>query len=268
MKSTTRELSYIILTGAFLCYFSSAFFVGKPHLLTCTGTRTIPGVALSMIFGALSTKTNRIARILAGTKKIITKKPKFVSVTAQVAITCSLVLGEFIASLVLLYMGPPTGEVIYPSRKSAKLICGTSEEGGWKHDTVLIASLAPNMLLIIMCTFYAIKTRNLPENFNEAKFIGFCMYTTCIIWVGFLAVYFTSDLKAITACVSIDLSATVALVLLFVPRVYIMLFHPEKNVRSAFTTSKEVRCHIGGGNMSRTSSKIDPRYFKIIFSCK
>lgn len=49
--------------------------------------------------------------------------------------------------------------------------------------------------LVIMCTFYAIKTRNLPDNFNEAKFIGFSMYVTCITWIAFGLVYFGSRLK-------------------------------------------------------------------------
>lgn len=32
-----------------------------------------------------------------------------------------------------------------------------------------------NFILIILCTVYAFKTRNLPENFNEARYIGFTM---------------------------------------------------------------------------------------------
>jgi hypothetical protein len=33
---------------------------------------------------------------------------------------------------------------------------------------------------IFLCTWYAFKTRKIPENFNEAKYIGFTMYSTCI----------------------------------------------------------------------------------------
>ena len=47
-----------------------------------------------------------------------------------------------------------------------------------------------NMILVTICTYYAIRTRKVPENFNEAKFIGFTMYTTCIIWLAFIPIYF------------------------------------------------------------------------------
>lgn len=57
------------------------------------------------------------------------------------------------------------------------LVCNTT-------DRAIIAPLAWDFFLILMCTVYAVKTRNLPENFNEAKFIGFSMYTTCVIWVS------------------------------------------------------------------------------------
>ena len=109
----------------------------------------------------------------------------------------------------------------------------------------ILVPLGFAIFLIVMCTWYAIKTRNLPENFNEAKFIGFTMYTTCVIWVAFVPIYFGSDNKVITMCMAITLSASVALILLFFPKIYIIVCKPEKNNRSAFTTSKEVRCHIG-----------------------
>jgi len=37
---------------------------------------------------------------------------------------------------------------------------------------------------------YAVKTHKIPENFNESKHIGFTMYTTCVIWLGFIPIYF------------------------------------------------------------------------------
>ena len=109
----------------------------------------------------------------------------------------------------------------------------------------IIAPLGFDFFLIAMCTVYAIKTRNVPENFNEAKFIGFTMYTTLVIWIAFVPIYFGSNSKVITLCLCTSFSAIVALVLLFFPKIYIILFKPEKNNRSYFTTAKNVRCHIG-----------------------
>ncbi|UJR09763.1 hypothetical protein I4U23_013990 [Adineta vaga] len=107
------------------------------------------------------------------------------------------------------------------------------------HKHSFLFSLTYNVLLVLICTMYAISTRKVPENFNETKFIGFTCYTTCIIWLAFLPIYFTADetgrhqVHITTLCVAISLCATVALFCLFSPKVYIILIHPEKNMRLA-----------------------------------
>ena len=40
-----------------------------------------------------------------------------------------------------------------------------------KHS--FLFSLIYNVLLVLICTWYAVRTRKVPENFNETKFIGF-----------------------------------------------------------------------------------------------
>lgn len=238
VKASTRELMYIILIGVMMAFCSNFVLVARPSLISCYFTRILPGMSFSLIYGSLVTKTNRIARILEGTKKIITKKPRFMSASAQVIITCIIIGVECAIITVMLVIEPADSKLDYPEQKRVKLICNTTSMG-------IIVPLGFDLVLIAMCTLYAIKTRNLPENFNEAKFIGFSMYTTCVIWLGFMAIYFGSERKVITMCVSVSLSAYVALVLLFFPKVYIIIWAPEKNTRSAFTTSKDVRCHIG-----------------------
>lgn len=56
-----------------------------------------------------------------------------------------------------------------------------------------ILSLVYNMILITTCTIYAVKTRKIPENFNESKFIGFTMYTTIVIWLAFVTMFFGTN---------------------------------------------------------------------------
>lgn len=116
------------------------------------------------------------------------------------------------------------------------------------------APLGFDFFLILMCTLYAFKTRNVPENFNEAKFIGFTMYTTLVIWIAFVVIYLSSEHRVTTLSLCISFSSLFALFLLFFPRCYIILFKPEKNNRSFFTTTKNVRCHIGYQIAASTSS--------------
>ena len=59
----------------------------------------------------------------------------------------------------------------------------------------ILGPLGFDFFLIGLCTFYAVNTRNVPANFNEAKFIGFCMYVTCVIWIAFVPLYFGSSSK-------------------------------------------------------------------------
>uniref|UniRef100_A0A669CNI5 Metabotropic glutamate receptor 5 n=1 Tax=Oreochromis niloticus TaxID=8128 RepID=A0A669CNI5_ORENI len=249
VKSSSRELCYIILAGICLGYLCTFSLIAKPHVIHCYLQRLGIGLSPAMSYSALVTKTNRIARILAGSKKkICTKKPRFMSACAQLIIAFLLILLQLGIIVALFLMEPP--EVIhdYPSIRQVNLICNTTNLG-------VVAPLGYNGLLILSCTFYAFKTRNVPANFNEAKYIAFTMYTTCIIWLAFVPIYFGSNYKIITMCFSVSLSATVALCCMFVPKVYIILAKPERNVRSAFTTSTVVRMHVGDGKSSSAASR-------------
>uniref|UniRef100_A0A8D3BBC9 Metabotropic glutamate receptor 5 n=1 Tax=Scophthalmus maximus TaxID=52904 RepID=A0A8D3BBC9_SCOMX len=249
VKSSSRELCYIILAGICLGYLCTFSLISKPHVIHCYLQRLGIGLSPAMSYSALVTKTNRIARILAGSKKkICTKKPRFMSACAQLIIAFLLILLQLGIIVALFLMEPPAVIHDYPSIREVNLICYTTNVG-------VVAPLGYNGLLILSCTFYAFKTRNVPANFNEAKYIAFTMYTTCIIWLAFVPIYFGSNYKIITMCFSVSLSATVALCCMFVPKVYIILAKPERNVRSAFTTSTVVRMHVGDGKSSSAASR-------------
>ncbi|XP_075227650.1 metabotropic glutamate receptor 1-like [Lycorma delicatula] len=239
VKSSTRELSYLILAGMTLSHSATFPILARPSELSCSLSRVLPGLSFAMIYASLLTKTNRIARILAGSKKRFpTRKPRFMSGTAQVVITCILIGIEAGVAGGMLLLEPAGPEFQYPSEQRVLLVCNSTRQA-------ILAPLAFDFLLIALCTLYALKTRNVPENFNEAKFIGFAMYTTCVIWIAFVPIYFGSDSKIITMCMCVTLSAMVTLVFLFFPKLYIILLRPERNNRAHFTTSKEIRCHIG-----------------------
>lgn len=85
----------------------------------------------------------------------------------------------------MVYEKPDIKE-IHPYPLTAVLTCRVSTFS-------LMMSLIYNIILIVLCTLYAFKTRKIPENFNEAKYIGFTMYSTCIVWLAFIPIYFGTN---------------------------------------------------------------------------
>ncbi|XP_077714845.1 metabotropic glutamate receptor 2 isoform X3 [Canis aureus] len=230
VKASGRELCYILLGGVFLCYCMTFIFIAKPSTVVCTLRRLGLGTAFSVCYSALLTKTNRIARIFGGAREGA-QRPRFISPASQVAICLALISGQLlIVAAWLVVEAPGTGKETAPERREVvTLRCN-------HRDASMLGSLAYNVLLIALCTLYAFKTRKCPENFNEAKFIGFTMYTTCIIWLAFLPIFYVTSsdyrVQTTTMCVSVSLSGSVVLGCLFAPKLHIILFQPQKNVVS------------------------------------
>ncbi|XP_075688648.1 LOW QUALITY PROTEIN: metabotropic glutamate receptor 2-like [Rhinoderma darwinii] len=228
VKASGREFCYILLGGVLLLYTMTFIFIARPSHATCSLRRLGLATFFAICYSALLTKTNRITRIFNSAKKGIVE-PRYTSLASQVSICLVLISCQVLGLLIWLIIDP--AEVIEPISRDTHIVLSCKS-----GDHRILISLVYNVLLILLCTVYAFKTRKYPENFNEAKCIGFTMYTTCIIWLAFLPTFYvTSDhpkVQITSLCVSVSLCATVILGGLFVPKLYIIFFHPEKNVKS------------------------------------
>ncbi|KAM8965603.1 metabotropic glutamate receptor 6 [Sarcophilus harrisii] len=237
VRASGRELSYILLTGIFLIYAITFLMVAEPGPTICAARRLLLGLGTALSYSALLTKTNRIYRIFERGKRSVTPPP-FISPTSQLVITFSLTSVQVIGVVAWLGFQPPHSVIDYeeqrtpdPEQARGVLKCDMS-------DLSLIGCLGYSLVLMVTCTIYAIKARGVPETFNEAKPIGFTMYTTCIVWLAFVPIFFGTAqsaekiyIQTTTLTVSMSLSASVSLGMLYVPKVYIIIFHPEQNVQ-------------------------------------
>ncbi|XP_078679235.1 metabotropic glutamate receptor 6-like isoform X3 [Branchiostoma floridae x Branchiostoma belcheri] len=243
IKACGRELSYMILSGILLVYSVTFLLVAKPSAAVCAIRRLGLGLGLTLCYAALLTKTNRIYRIFK-LGKSTPKKPKYISPNSQVFICLGLVGVQMLGVIAWLIAQPPSSNVEWfrprdPTFATGMLLCGTS-------DVSFISSLSYSMVLVVMSTIYAVKTRHIPDNFNETKHIGFAVYTTCIIWLAFIPIFFGTsqvvnkeEIQFMALSVSLILSATVLLCCLFAPKLYIVLLHPEMNVRPRRVSKQE-----------------------------
>ncbi|XP_014471734.1 PREDICTED: metabotropic glutamate receptor isoform X2 [Dinoponera quadriceps] len=227
VRASGRELSVILLAGVLVCYLNTFLLLATPTTATCVLQRFGVGVSFSAVYGALLTKTNRIARIFDSASRSAVR-PRYISPTSQVCVAAALIAFQVVLTLVWMIIEPPGTRFFFPDRGQVILKCNI-------QDMSFLFSQLYNAILILISTIYAVKTRKIPENFNESKFIGFTMYTTCIIWLAFVPIYFGTgnahETQITTLCVAISLSASVTLVCLYSPKVYIIVFQPDKNIR-------------------------------------
>ncbi|OCT66838.1 hypothetical protein XELAEV_18038119mg [Xenopus laevis] len=191
--------------GIFLMYAITFLMMAEPGVAVCTLRRLFPGLGMCISYAALLTKTNRIYRIFEQGKRSVTPS-RFINPASQLVITFSLIGVQLLGTSVWLRM---------PNPENARgvLKCGMS-------NLSLVSCLMYSILLMVTCTVYAVKARGFPE--NETKPIGFTMYTT----------YLYPDHNP-------D-SVSVLLGMLYVPKVYFIIFHPEENVQQRKRSFKAV----------------------------
>uniref|UniRef100_A0A4W5MTZ3 Glutamate metabotropic receptor 7 n=1 Tax=Hucho hucho TaxID=62062 RepID=A0A4W5MTZ3_9TELE len=246
VRASGRELSYVLLTGIFLCYIITFLMIAKPDVGVCSFRRIFLGLGMCISYAALLTKTNRIYRIFEQGKQTVTA-PRFISPTSQIAITSSLICLQLLGVLIWFAVDPPNTIIDYDEQKTMNPNLARGVLKCDITDLQMICSLGYSILLMVTCTIYAIKTRDVPEDFNEAKPIGFTMYTTCIVWLAFIPIFFGTAqsaeklyIQTTTLTISMNLSASVALGMLYMPKVYVIIFHPELNVQKRKRSFKAV----------------------------
>uniref|UniRef100_A0A3Q1G6L3 Glutamate receptor, metabotropic 4 n=1 Tax=Acanthochromis polyacanthus TaxID=80966 RepID=A0A3Q1G6L3_9TELE len=189
VKASGRELSYVLLTGIFLCYATTFLMISTPDVGICSLRRIFLGLGMSISYAALLTKTNRIYRIFEqGTMSV--SAPRFISPASQLVITFTLASVQLLGVCIWFVVDPSKAIIDYEDQRTSNPVLARGVLKCDISDLSLICLLGYSMLLMVTCTVYAIKTRGVPETFNEAKPIGFTMYTTCIIWLAFIPIFF------------------------------------------------------------------------------
>ncbi|XP_075167439.1 mangetout [Haematobia irritans] len=243
VRASGRELSYILLAGILMCYAVTFALVLKPTNVVCAIQRFAVGFCFTVVYAALLTKTNRIARIFKAGKQSA-KRPSFISPKSQLVICSFLISLQILINGVWMLIAPSHAMHHHPTREDNLLVCDSYIDASY-----VIAFFYP-IVLIVVCTVYAVLTRKIPEAFNESKHIGFTMYTTCVIWLAFVPLYFGTanhvPLRITSMSVTISLSASVTIACLFSPKLYIILIRPERNVRQSMMPPRS--------NMHRTAN--------------
>ncbi|XP_064629029.1 metabotropic glutamate receptor 3-like [Lineus longissimus] len=228
IKASSIELMYLILTGSTLGLVIVFIFLAKPSELICYIQHFGFNITFTITYCPLLAKTRRIYAIFISgrTSKV---PPRFIHLTAQIVICGTLTGFQIILTVVsaILETPQPTKYMPNETKPYVELGCTLPRWG-------LIASLGYNVCLVLACTFYAVKARKVPQNFNETRFISFNVYTTLILWLAFIPTYFTASSefsKVLFLIVAIIVNSYVVLILLFVPKLYAVFYVSDDDLK-------------------------------------
>ncbi|XP_076416484.1 vomeronasal type-2 receptor 116-like [Peromyscus maniculatus bairdii] len=237
VKANNRMLSFILLISLLLCFLCSFLFIGHPRTASCILQQITFALVFTLALSTVLSKTITVILAFRALKPGRTMRSLLVSsIHNSVIPICVLI--QFILLGFWLGTSPPYIEADAHSEQSHIIIL--CNKGSLTAFYCVLGYLG---ILAVGSFTLAFLARNLPDTYNEAKFLTFSMLVFCSVWVTFLPVYHSTKDKTMVAVevFSILTSSAGLLGCIFFPKCYIILVKPDENSLKYFKNKIQSR---------------------------
>ncbi|XP_059161880.1 metabotropic glutamate receptor 4-like [Physella acuta] len=221
IAAASRDLSLIQFPALLVACVTVVCLQTYPTHQMCSVLYFTFCLSLTSLYSPVLVKVVRIYRVMNNASLT-----RLVGQASLTLLSVGLILIQLLLCIYVTLTYRPTAKATQPvlTEKFVELACDLTFPG-------LVTFLTYNLVLVSLCSVFAFKSRKLPDNFNESRFISMCVSTTLVIWLAFIPTYFTAGreyVRVLLLSVSLILNHTVALVFLFLPKVYAAVYLLEQ----------------------------------------
>ncbi|XP_076416470.1 vomeronasal type-2 receptor 116-like [Peromyscus maniculatus bairdii] len=226
VKANNQTLSYILLITLIFCFLCPLLFIGHPNTATCILQQYTFAVLFTVAHSTVLAKT--VTVVLAFKITLPGRLIRWIMISRSTNLiipVCTLI--QLVLCGIWLSTSPPfIDSDAYTEHGHIIVLCNKGSTLAFHSVLAYLCSMALGSYTM------AYLSRNLPDTFNEAKFISFSMLVFFSVWVTFLPVYHSTKGKITVAMevFSILTSSAGLLGCIFVPKCHIILFKPHRNV--------------------------------------
>ncbi|XP_048468900.1 taste receptor type 1 member 1-like [Rhincodon typus] len=233
VKAAGGKLCFVLLLAlAFSC--SSVYsFIGEPSPGICITRKLLFTVSYTTCLACLLVRSFQLVLIFKMASKLPKAYSYWVKYNGQYIFVFIMTVIEITSFFIWIIRKIPVFERINDiSQTESILTCGPT------NFLFSLLSFCGPIFLCLLCFMVSYLSKDLPKNYNEAKYITFSMAVVLISWIFLFLVIFSSP-NSFIPCVeaAVVLLNTYSITVgYFLPKCYIILLKPERNTTAFFQT--------------------------------